>query len=202
MEYTISSDVIAGSVATQKLHDEIVASSIATELNGVRVSGDALEITFAAALSAADKTTLDNDTTGPSGGLVGNHDGIPYPDVTSDGYVNSSSDQGRTATTYAQKTSLTFESGGGPINVWWSAEIMSTDSGTHIKTRIQLDDTTNLGEVDPNPDTNTSTGWGSFAGVARITPARGNHHLDIDWASTVEGKDVRIRNATILIRVV
>ena len=73
--YTISTDVPAGSVDADTLTEEIQNSTIATALSRIVIAGDTLYVTFKDALSTADKTTLDNDTTAPAGGLIGAHTG-------------------------------------------------------------------------------------------------------------------------------
>lgn len=73
--YSIASDFPSGAVNTQKLHDEVVAdTAITTQLDRIDTDGDGLSIVFQAALSAAEKTALDGDTTGPAGGLIAQHD--------------------------------------------------------------------------------------------------------------------------------
>lgn len=72
--YSITSDFPGGAVNTSNLQTEIQASSIVTALDRIDTAGDVIDVWFKDALSAADKTTLDNDTTGPSGGLIAAHD--------------------------------------------------------------------------------------------------------------------------------
>lgn len=77
--YSISADVISGKVNAGLLHTEIVNSSIdGTKLVGVDTMDDVLDIIFEPDITAAEKTTLDGDTTGPAGGLVGNHSGLDF----------------------------------------------------------------------------------------------------------------------------
>jgi hypothetical protein len=75
--YSIVDDLPGGQCNTTKLHAEIVASSISTALSHIGTEGDDLVIYFKAALSTADKTILDGDTTGPAGGLIAAHDNTP-----------------------------------------------------------------------------------------------------------------------------
>lgn len=83
--YSIENDLPSGGVNIQRLEDEIASSSIVTALQGITASSSqiptsgvyvqgTLNITFKDVLSTADKTTLDNDTTAPSGGLLALHD--------------------------------------------------------------------------------------------------------------------------------
>lgn len=86
--YNIAADLPGGKVNAGRLREEIAASPIVTALANVATAGGiiasgvttggALSITFMAALSAADKTTLDGDAAGsPKGGLLAAHDSSP-----------------------------------------------------------------------------------------------------------------------------
>lgn len=79
--YGIAADMPVGGVNPATLFAEIEASAIATALVDVNTKADVLKIVFADALSAGDKTTLDNDTTGPAGGLLAAHDNAPTADT-------------------------------------------------------------------------------------------------------------------------
>ena len=72
--YSIANDFPGGKANSDNLTTEIAASSIVTALDRIGITGDVIDIWFKDALSAADKTTLDNDTTGPAGGLIAAHD--------------------------------------------------------------------------------------------------------------------------------
>lgn len=78
-KYTYSKATdFGGSVLLSNLFDEIEASSITTQINKTLtvVNGDTVDIWFKAALSAGEKTTLDNDAS-PAGGLIAAHDSAP-----------------------------------------------------------------------------------------------------------------------------
>ena len=68
--YSIANDFPSGKVNTTNFASEIEASSIVTALYGINTSGDEIDVIFKDALSVADKTTLDGNTTGPAGGLI------------------------------------------------------------------------------------------------------------------------------------
>ena len=70
-QYSIANDTLNGSLAQDKLHDEIRSSSIVTSLSGVTVSGDSMTIDFQSDLSAGDETILT--------GIVNSHDGVLGP---------------------------------------------------------------------------------------------------------------------------
>ena len=71
--YSISTDIPGGvfSAAASTRLQALIVANIATSLEEISTAGNTLEIRFAAALSTDEKTTLDNNTTGPAGGLVG-----------------------------------------------------------------------------------------------------------------------------------
>lgn len=78
-KYTYSKATdFGGSILLSNLFDEIEASSITTQINKTLtvVNGDTVDIWFKAALSAGEKTTLDNDAS-PAGGLIAAHDSAP-----------------------------------------------------------------------------------------------------------------------------
>jgi len=80
--YTISTDFPSGKVAPSALFAEIQVSAIVTAMERIDTTGDTCDVVFKDALSAGDKTILDNDTTGPSGGLIGAHTGVPLEGPT------------------------------------------------------------------------------------------------------------------------
>ena len=75
--YTISTDFPGGLVNETKLKNEIDSSSISIALDRIDTEGDIIYIIFVDALTTGDKTILDNDTTGPAGGLIAAHDNSP-----------------------------------------------------------------------------------------------------------------------------
>jgi hypothetical protein len=75
--YSIANDVPVGAVDSNALTEEIASSTIVTALSRIDIVGDNLYVVFKDALSTADKTILDNDTTAPAGGLIGAHEGVP-----------------------------------------------------------------------------------------------------------------------------
>lgn len=86
--YTIATDIVSGKLNEVRLREDIEASSITIALDGIARLGDGtVDVRFKDALPAADKTTLDGDTTGPCGGVIGDHTGEAEsdPEHTSDG---------------------------------------------------------------------------------------------------------------------
>lgn len=85
--YSIASDFPGGLVDTGNLVFEIQASAITIALKSVikDLNGDdsdRIDITFKDALPAGDKTILDGDATGPSGGLIAVHNATVTDDPT------------------------------------------------------------------------------------------------------------------------
>lgn len=79
--YSIADDFPEAGIASDRLAQDIQNSSIVTALDRIGTSGDVCDIYFKDALSAADKTTLDGDTTNPAGGLIAAHSGEHLPDA-------------------------------------------------------------------------------------------------------------------------
>lgn len=77
--YSISGDFPSGQINTTNLKKEIEESSISTGLSYIETYDNSVSIVFDSSLSAPDKTTLDGDTTGPSGGLIASH--VIYPEI-------------------------------------------------------------------------------------------------------------------------
>lgn len=79
--YSIANDFPATGLDSTRLLHEIQASAIETAVDRVDTSGDTCSVWFKNALSAADKTILDGDATGPAGGLIAAHNGEPWETV-------------------------------------------------------------------------------------------------------------------------
>jgi hypothetical protein len=78
----ISTDFPGGVCDENNFSVEIQASSIVTALVSMARSGDALTVTFASALSGAEKTTFDGDTSNPAGGLIAAHNPVRLPELS------------------------------------------------------------------------------------------------------------------------
>lgn len=72
-----TADFPESKVCVNNLVAEIRKSTILTALSTINTSGTSVDIVFKAALSTADKTTLDGDISGPAGGLIAAHSSIP-----------------------------------------------------------------------------------------------------------------------------
>lgn len=83
--YSIASDFPATGLNVDGLKDDIQKSAIVTALERIDVLGDACSIVFKDALSSGDKTLLDNDTSGPAGGIIAAHSGKPPASMVTDG---------------------------------------------------------------------------------------------------------------------
>ena len=80
LTYSIASDMPGSTVNHETLEEEIRASAITGNLFRVWADGDVLCIMFdVLPLSAGDQAILDNDTTGPAGGLLAAHDNAVTP---------------------------------------------------------------------------------------------------------------------------
>ena len=83
--------------------------------------------------------------------------------------------------------------------VMYSCELQSTDAGTQVKARVQLDDgAPDLAAVQLDPSV-VAAGWQPFSGHAQVGLAPGAHTFDLDFASSQAGETVSIRNARIIV---
>lgn len=115
------------------------------------------------------------------------------------GYGESEANSTNATTVPALKLSVPFNSPAGDVMIEWYCEVNSTDSGTQVSVQVELDNTTLLADVDPNPETNQTTGYGPISGFRKATVAAGAHFVDIDFASTQGGNTVNIRRARVRI---
>lgn len=81
-KYTILTDIPAQKVEPRALRVDIEKSEIVTALDDVNVVGPEVWVIFKDALSVGDKTLLDNDTSGPAGGIIGAHTGEAITPLT------------------------------------------------------------------------------------------------------------------------
>jgi hypothetical protein len=105
--YSVANDFPGGAVDTSNLWEEISASGsgITIQLDDIQIDpnnddADRIDIIFKNALSTGEKTTLDNDTTGPAGGLIAAHDNVPKDSIQKvDIGLSTTSDDGSTSPT-------------------------------------------------------------------------------------------------------
>ena len=126
--YSLSNDFPGGQINPTKLHDEILQSSIATQLDGVTTNNDTVSITFLDVLSAGEKTTLDNDVTGPAGGLIAAHDNSELLQSGFLDLVTKTSLESTTSKEFVTYLSITTEQLSGIRPVIWSVELGNTES--------------------------------------------------------------------------
>lgn len=139
--YSIANDFPGGAVNTTNLTTEIQASSIVTALDRIDTSADVLDIWFKDALSTADKTTLDNDATGPSGGLIAAHDSsatVQPPETVSLSHKLTGDDRLRVAMEKSDATAYdAYSHNWADPTTWYQSSVRivdeeTTDSGDHI----------------------------------------------------------------------
>lgn len=75
--YSEAADFPNGEINKERFEDAIRNSGILVALARVDHTNDLVEVVFKAAISAADKTILDGDTSNPAGGLIAVHIGTP-----------------------------------------------------------------------------------------------------------------------------
>lgn len=110
-------------------------------------------------------------------------------------YAEDSTTTNNTSTTYYQKLRLTFTAVAGDYLINYSGEVSASNNATSVFTRVELDDTTTLGEHNWAPDTTTNLGFGPIAGFKKVTLTAGSHDIDFDFAaSTPGGNTVSMKN--------
>jgi hypothetical protein len=200
--YSLSADFPGGAIYEPNLRAEILASSIATVLSRITRSGNTINIIFANALTAGEKTTLDNNTTNPAGGLIAAHDNV-FIDQSEDGlrfykYSESASESTTTSSTFQNKLSSTTQKlPPGQYKINWYVSYTSDSTANDIEVRVQLDDTTDIGFLRYEPsDSGAPQQFGIFSGFYKHTlSVRGTFKVDIDFASRDNVNTVRVSQA-------
>lgn len=113
-------------------------------------------------------------------------------------FVNSSSTTLTTSNIFTEKVSLTFDADDADYLIQYTAEETSSDSGTTVVNRVQIDDAQTIHESDWHPDTSNSIGYGTMSGFTIINFTGGSHTIDLDFASGQDGKEVSVRRARIM----
>jgi len=176
--YSIASDFPGAAVNTTTLQNEIQASSIVTALDRIDTAGDVIDIWFKDALSVADKTTLDNDATGPSGGLIATHNNaatVQPPDPVSLSHRLTSDNRIRVAMEKSDATGTDFYSHNWADETSWYTDStrvvdeVATDSGdllTYNLTKTNIIDTYH-GKITGEDDLSDS-GSNSYRVVVKV----------------------------------
>lgn len=120
--------------------------------------------------------------------------GVGQPQVE---YDESNGESSTTGTSWSQKLRLNFTANAADYLIQWYAEVKCTHGQAKVKTRIQEDDTTTLGETDWNPETGNNDGWGPISGFVKTSLTAASHDFDLDFATSSNGKSVSVRKARI-----
>ena len=116
-------------------------------------------------------------------------------------YVSDNGVTTNNSTTMITKLEYTFET----FNTYedyliqWTSEIHAGDTPDYIRVCLMFDGTP---ENDQNwhPDPNGGAGgWAVATGFVLLTPGAGNHTFQINFSSSIEGEEVSIRRARLLI---
>lgn len=182
---TLSGD-FGGDWNQSQFGDEINAdSNIAKTLVRIDKDGDNISILFNSTLSSAERTALNN--------LILAH--TPLADIGDGLYADSTSLSSSTRTSYQQKLRLSMSGVcAGEYFVRWAYTIGNTDPSKPTLVKVEIDDTTVLGE---HGDVLNSKAirYKSFSGFAKVNLTGGTHNIDIDYACTVYGGSAYITNA-------
>lgn len=108
-------------------------------------------------------------------------------------YAESESLNSTTSTSYQNKVSLDINVPAGNYHIGWYYEWKTEKQSLSIKTRIQLDNTTDLSEIEPSPNRNDTIH--SVSGFKSNISLDGSHTIDLDYCSLETGKAVCIRSS-------
>jgi len=124
---------------------------------------------------------------------------LPVPTVIQD---SEDAEDTTTSTTYVQawRYSPTLEVA--KYILWYSAEYTSDDSVSFAEMRLQIDDTTTVGEQRMEPETGGPTEWVTFAGVYFLNNgSAGTVNFDFDFRTEGDTAHMR-RKRIVLLKVV
>ena len=115
--------------------------------------------------------------------------------------AESLAESSTTSLTYIQKLRLTTTSlPAGDYMVQWSFEYSQQSNTEACESRIQVDDTTILGEYAGAPNISYAQGgYYPAGGFAITTLTAGIHTIDVDYASSASNKSAYIKNVRLSI---
>jgi len=193
--YNITNDLPGGKVHSGNLHTEIEASGITTVLKGINtngggfsngvITGGTLKIVFADALSAGDKTTLDNNLTGPSGGLLASNINV---EESIDAIATSTTNTSTTSSTDVLVNSMSIPSSSlpsGTYAVWFNGSVEHSENNATSEMSIYQGTVaagTQIASSERQLKRGASQGdiHASFACFARITVS-GSETIEAAW---------------------
>lgn len=113
-------------------------------------------------------------------------------------YSSVDAGQSRTSTSFLTRVSLTFPAKAEKWLIAYSSEVRSSDGATRVNIRLRENGTV-IAQNDYNPDAGTLLGYGPFTGtVLRTGLADADVTYDIQYATSLDGKQVNIRRARII----
>lgn len=115
--------------------------------------------------------------------------------------AESLAETGTTSVTYTQKLRLTTPTlPAGDYLIQWSWEYSHQSTTESVDSRIQIDDTTTLGEYAGAPNISFAQGgYYPAGGFAKATLTQGVHTVDVDYKSSVNNKTAYIKNVRLAI---
>ena len=192
-----NSDVGLGNVQNTKVN--LTATSVPTvnddSFEGYTVGSRWINVstnTEYVCLDATDDAAVWLETTDSGGGASS---------VASVEYAESEAENSRTGTSWKNKLALTFTADAADYLIGWSAEVRSVEKKTRPETRVQLDDTDTLHEISYDVAGSSSSSdsggddvsWRTVSGFKKKTLSAGSRTFDFDYATSKNGKEVRIR---------
>jgi len=176
-------------VGINKLSNEIINSSIISNLSFINTQENICDIWFDSELNGIDSTNLDY--------IVSIHDGIVYENFQCKG-LESDNVSSTSSMSYVNRNSFNLENiNPGTYKIEWYFEFYIIRNKYGGKVRIQLDDDEILGEI--NINNYKSKQWDSRCGFSFVEFSNNNHYIDLDYAAYKTRYAVSLRNVNIYI---
>lgn len=179
--FTISTAFPNGKVNNTVLRDQIMESSIATLLEGILCQADTCTVTFEAALSGGDETTLN--------ALVAAHQGDPYSAFP----LIATNDPEEQASSIAplDKVTINVHLPAGKYDINWSCDLKSSSNSKEVYVNIAMNGTV----IRQSVKAARKDGWTPVFGIAPMTlTVATSITIKLQYGCTVEGMAAHIRD--------
>ena len=107
-----------------------------------------------------------------------------------------------TSTALTTKASVTFTCDSDMhYKITWAGEIHASTLASHVNVEMDLDGACH-GKQDYHPDPDGAPGWGPTMGMAIVQPGAGPHTFRVQFSSSGEGHEVKMRNTCIVVEAI
>jgi len=188
--FSVLEDFLNQIVNSDKLTNEILNSSIETNLLFINVQNDICDIWFDSELNGPDHETLNY--------IISIHNGEPYDEFVCKG-LDSESDSSTSSRTYVNRNSLyIYNAKPGTYKIQWYFEFFLDYYRYGGKVRIQMDDEITLGEVHLTNILRDKP-WDSRCGFSFVNFFNEKHIIDLDYATMNSRYPLVIKNIKIYV---